>query len=359
MDIKHIASNLKAEELHPDEIYLDIRNPRFFGEDFHIAPDADPLDQKLQERVRSFIYEKFDARDLMDSIQQVGFLNMDRIVVRKYKDKYIVLEGNRRLTAIKTLLASVEKKEISLSQEILDTLEKIEVLVFDLKNGDYLEATWFLQGIRHISGIKNWGPYQQAELVNTLMNEHDMSFTDAGQAVGAGRRKTGQMFRAYRGLKQMEKDSTYGDKAYPDLFSHFEQAWVKTPIREWLEWDDTTYEFKNYNALSYFYKWITEDNPITSQKKITATEVRDKLPWVVKNDSARKKFIQDELNLDAAYGVALVEETGYKNWHTSVKNAIDNIENIPWSYTITSEDEVLLNDLVGKVVDFLGSKKKK
>jgi hypothetical protein len=357
MDIKDLAVNLKPLVKHPDEIFLDIRNPRFFGENFPVAENADPLDLKLQERVRSFVYDKFDVKDLMDSIQQVGFLTMDRIVVRAYKDKFIVLEGNRRLTAIKTLLISEEKKEISLSDEVKKTLTDLQVLHLDLDDGDYREAAWFLQGIRHISGIKDWGPYQQAELVHTLMQEHDLSFTDAGKAIGAGRKKTGQMLRAYRGLKQMERDATYGDKAYPDLFSHFEQAWAKAPLREWMEWDDETMEFKNHNALSYFYKWITEDNPITNQGKLKAQEVRDKLPLVVKNDNSRKKFIQDEFNLDTAFGVALVEETGYKNWHNSIKNAIDNVQNIPWSYEVTEEDADLLNLLVGKIKKFLESKR--
>ena len=127
------------------------------------------------------------------------------------------------------------------------------------------------------SGIRDWGPYQQAELVDRLINEHNMSFSDAGKAVGAGKRKTGQMLRAYKGLQQMQQDDTYGDKASPDLFSHFEQAWVKAPLREWLDWNEKEYKYDNANALHLFYQWITEDNQDSRQPKLKAHEVRDKI----------------------------------------------------------------------------------
>ena len=78
-------------------------------------------------------------------------LKMDRIVVRKFSDDaYIVIEGNRRLAAIKSLMAAEERREITLLDHIKDTLETIEVLLLDSENDDYEAATWFLQGIRHI-----------------------------------------------------------------------------------------------------------------------------------------------------------------------------------------------------------------
>lgn len=359
MDITHIATALKPLCVPLESLYLDIENPRFVGnKKFVIAPNADPLDMKLQEKIRKGIYEQFGINDLMDSIEQVGFLQMDRMVVRKHlEDKYIVVEGNRRLASLKTLKAAEEKKEINLQEHIRNSIQTIEVLLLDLPDDHYKEATWFLQGIRHISGIKDWGPYQQAELVNTLMNEQNMNFEKAGKAVGAGRKKAGQMLRAYKGLKQMEKDPIYGDKASPELFSHFEQAWVKNPIRMWLDWNEEDVCYKNFNNLQLFYQWIIEGIPEKDQKPVTAQEVRDKLSKIIDCEDAKKKFIGGEVNLDMAYGIALFEDEGYKNWHASVKGAIDHINNIPWNYKVTEEDITIMNELIQIITDFLSSKK--
>ncbi|MDD5271771.1 MAG: ParB/Srx family N-terminal domain-containing protein [Methylovulum sp.] len=50
----------------------------------------------------------FGINELRDTIKTLGFLPMDRIVVRKWKgmpEKYVVIEGNRRVTALKWLIA--------------------------------------------------------------------------------------------------------------------------------------------------------------------------------------------------------------------------------------------------------------
>ncbi|MEW6532035.1 MAG: ParB N-terminal domain-containing protein [Thermodesulfobacteriota bacterium] len=361
MDITKIASHLKSMELSPDVLYLDIYNPRLIGKEneIRIAKDVDPTDEKVQERVRKYIEDNFDTADLKDSIEQVGFLKMDRIVVRKHgDDAYVVIEGNRRLAAIKSLLAAEQKRELILKDHIKDTIETIEVLMLDSANDDYEEATWFLQGIRHISGIRDWGPYQQAELVDRLINEHNMSFSDAGKAVGAGRKKTGQMLRAYKGLKQMHEDPTYSDKALPELFSHFEQAWVKNSLREWLGWDEKELKYTNSNALQLFYQWITEDNQESDQPKLKAAEVRDKLSKVIGSEQARKAFVSNEANLDMAFGMALVEGKEYVNWHSAIRGAIDSIRKIPWSYVVQDTDREILKNLIKTASEFLRSKKK-
>lgn len=368
MNITDIASKLKPINIDPKMILLDTKNPRFAGEDFPIAKDADPIDEKLQDRMRKFIVDRFSVQDIIDSVEKIGFFKLDRIVVTEYKspgtksarkkqkdDKhYIVLEGNRRVAAIKTLLQSYDKKEIALTKEVLQTLNKIEALYLDIKDEkEHQQATWFLQGIRHVSGIRDWGPYQQAELIHTLTTEQKMNFTDAGKAIGAGRKRAANMLRAYKGLKQMESDPTYGDKAKPDLFSHFEQAYVKTPVRDWLGWDESQLKYSNANALQKFYKWVTEDNPDIGQKKIQAQEVRDQLSKVLQSENARNKFTSEDVNLEKAYGMACAEDAPITNISDIVQQSIKNITKIPWTYKPTEEDIKLMQQLIETIKEYL------
>lgn len=359
MELLKIGNSLTQIEVSSEQLFLDLRNPRFVGEDFPIAKKADPTGPKLQERIRNFIYKNFNVQDLIESIIQVGFLKMDRIVVTKHGEgQYIVIEGNRRTAAIKTLLKSHENKEITLSGEILDSIKNIEVLLLNCDAKDIRYATWFLQGIRHISGIKNWGPYQQAELVNTLMQEENMSFTNAGKAIGAGARKAAQMYRAYRGLKQMEKDDEFAVEAKADLFSHFEQAYIKIPIRNWLDWDESELKYRDKNNLKLFYKWITSGNDHEGQGKVKAVDVRSLLPLVIKNKEARNAFLDGDVTLEMAHGVALVSEGEYSNWHPAIKSATAQIDKIPWSYKITEKDNQLLDKLITTIEKFIKSKDK-
>lgn len=141
--------------------------------------------------------------------------------------------GNRRIAAIKWLMEEVESKGTQLSQQVADSIKKLDVLELvgeDLNIEEIKKATWFLQGLRHISGVKAWGPYQQAELI-TQFKAEGLNFTEAGQAVGISARKAGQMLRAYNALNQMQEDDEYQELAHPNLFSHFQQAIVKTQVK--------------------------------------------------------------------------------------------------------------------------------
>lgn len=359
MDLFSIGKSLTQTNVTSDQLLLDIKNPRFVGEDITISKKASPTDPIIQERIRKFIIRKFNGQDLVESISQVGFLKMDRMVVTKYgENQFIVIEGNRRTAAIKTALKAHEEKEYILPDGILDSLNNIEVLLLDCDKEDITYATWFLQGVRHISGIKNWGPYQQAELVNTLMQQENMNFTEAGKAIGAGRKRAAQMYRAYRGLKQMEKDDEFSEYAHADLFSHFEQAYIKHPVRDWLDWDEGELRYRNKNNLKHFYRWITSGNDHDKQEKLKAVDVRGLLPAVVKNKDARTAFLNGDVTLETANGMALVSEGEYSDWHPAIKSAISQINKIPWAYELTDNDDKLLSDLVKTIEKFKESRAK-
>jgi hypothetical protein len=172
-----------------------------------------------------------------------------------------------------------------------------------------------------------------------------------------GRKKAGQMLRAYKGLKQMEYDSDYGKNASPDLFSHFEQAYVKAPIREWLEWDEETAEYKNKNHLKLFYRWITDGIPEIDQRAFKAQEVRDRLPEVLANDETRRMLVEERASLESVYGIASFIKGGYSNWHYSITNAIEAMEKIPWRYELTEDDKNLLDKLNEIINEFLAKYK--
>src|SRR5258707_216024 len=94
------------------ELLLDPNNPRFasLGQRLDVVPELRFSEAKVQQQT----YDKmktvrFDVAELRDTIKNLGFLPMDRIVVRPWKvpdrkGKYVVVEGNRRVTALKWLV---------------------------------------------------------------------------------------------------------------------------------------------------------------------------------------------------------------------------------------------------------------
>lgn len=99
------VNDLEVISTEIDNIFLDPNNPRFWEDSSsRIVPDSKIMDDKTQLRAFESM-QSFGIDDLYANILRNGFLPLDRIVVREIKceaGKYVVVEGNRRLTALLT-----------------------------------------------------------------------------------------------------------------------------------------------------------------------------------------------------------------------------------------------------------------
>ena len=297
---------LQLIALQAEKIFLDIFNPRFSGEieSPKFNDDTKYNDQKAQELTRRYLVAKHGAGTLADSIIRVGFLKIDRIIVRKITSGvYVVVEGNRRLAAVKTILGDVRRKVLVLSEAILDSLIEIEVLELNNTGEAAVKAASLLQGIRHISGVRNWGPYHQGKLVHTLVEDEGLNFSEAALSVGLSPSRVSALLRGYYGLRQMQNDLSFGAYADISLFSHFEQAYLKIPIRKWLDWDDKIKEYCNVSALRFFYSHISNNPEMPAKEVLRANEIRDLLPAVLENEKAKQIYLNNKAALSDAYAI--------------------------------------------------------
>ncbi len=172
--MQNLVNSLSSLKVTLDDLLLDPNNPRFseLGEGFSDIPESRFADDKVQKNA----FEKmrnaaFDVAELRDTIKTLGFLPMDRIVVRRVKaaekTKYVVIEGNRRITAIKWLMQLHDIGKETFTEGELDNLTNLECLVLDDSIAP-AAASLILPGLRHVSGIKEWGPYQKAKAIHAL-----------------------------------------------------------------------------------------------------------------------------------------------------------------------------------------------
>ena len=113
--------------------------------------------------------------ELIASIGENGFYEAEALLVVKAKDddnRYVVVEGNRRLAALRLLLnpekAPVKKASI---KEMVDAAiskpEEVPVLVYE-KHEDVLDYL----GYRHITGVQQWDSLAKASYLKTLYDYH-------------------------------------------------------------------------------------------------------------------------------------------------------------------------------------------
>jgi hypothetical protein len=249
---------LQPENVNMENIIVDPNNPRFFDLDDWGTPV--PQEMFASEIIQDEALRKLRGRqlgrveDLKNSIRVNGYIPAEQIIVKPYvfaEGKYVVVEGNRRVAAIKMILT--EEPLTTEEGQLQEALGSLLVLVYtptgDSNVDKRNEIT--LQGIRHVAGPKEWGAYQKANLVVQLHDELGQSFDNIDKSVGLGPRVTARYYRAYKALQQMQQDEEFGRLAGPHRFTLFEEAIRRPSIRTWLGWNDNSNRFTNEAKWSH------------------------------------------------------------------------------------------------------------
>lgn len=352
-----ISDFLSPINLSLDQLLLDPNNPRFseLGEALNSIPEARFAEEKIQsatkEKMKSSI---FDVSELKDTIKTVGFLPMDRIVVRKWngtspdtKDRYVVIEGNRRVTALKWLIDLHDNGKETFTQGQLDNFTKLDALILDDKVAPET-ATLILPGLRHVSGVKEWGAYQKAKAVHAL-RKAGLSPQEAAQSLGLSTRAANTSFRCFLALEQMRADDEFGEYATPKMYSYFEEVLKRPDVKLWLNWSDDGEQFLNQERLKEFYGWmVPSDEEDASPKLPEAKSVRD-LGIIVKDEQALNVFRSPDGSLSRA--LAKYEVDHPEDWFPKVLAASNAIQGLtPDTLRKMNEQSVTaLQDLTSKI----------
>lgn len=323
----NLATLLKPIIVRLDDLLLDANNPRFseLGEELSTIPEGRFADEKVQANTFDKMRDPmFDVAELRDTIKTIGFLPMDRVVVRRWKGnsespKYVVVEGNRRVTALKWLKNLHEIGKETFDNDRLANLLEIECL---LLNSDLApaSATLILPGLRHVSGIKEWGPYQKAKAVHALRSS-GLSPQEAAQSLGLATRMANSAYRCFVALENMKADEEVGEFTEPRMYSYFEEIFKRPAVKNWLVWSDEEGGFTEKERLAEFYSWMIpdmDDDVPTSPKLPEAKSVRD-LAQIITDESALNVLRSPEGNLSRA--LARYEVDHPQDWCPKILSA--------------------------------------
>ena len=169
---------MQEERIEIRNLLLDPNNPRFaqsFGATARVADDAvEGLQKQVLNRFRRNSPAEsdgfFDIDDLWNSMSIIGFVPIDRIVVRKLadSDKYLVIEGNRRIATAQLLLTKDDVEpnpDKRLGAKITDSLKAVEALVLETEGKDQHEIEHrvsVILGLRHFGSVLPWSPLPKA-----------------------------------------------------------------------------------------------------------------------------------------------------------------------------------------------------
>jgi hypothetical protein len=315
-----------------DDILLDPNNPRFadISEDSLNVPESRYSDPVVQEEAyKKMLHPKFDVLTLAKSVETVGFIPVDNIVVKKLGDtnKYVIVEGNRRSTAIKYLIKEFQRGQSILTDEKINELKNLDVLEIDplTASNDYFGMV--IQGIRNVSGIKEWDAYQKAQFINNMIDKGKEPGT-ISKMLGMQVKDVNRYYKTYSAMMQFKQDEEYGSYFKNSLFSYFDELVKKPALRSYFRWNEDTFHFDNIDAIRRFYDWLTPDE----EGNLTFSDAKEirKLADLV-NDPPASNFLDDK-NLQK--GINYVESKTFNKVVTfdecmnKINSAIDAFKNI-------------------------------
>lgn len=186
-------------EIELEKLRFDIQNPRL------------PLrlqGVKDENKVIDYMVKYGNILELMLSIAETGYSDAEPLLVVMEKDgTYTVVEGNRRLSALKLLNnpALTKVRVQSIKNIIADAKYVPDVIPCILypKRKDVLDYL----GYRHITGVKDWGALEKARYLEQLYQIHikdtsaDEIYRKLAKIIGS---RSDYVFKLHTALKLYE-----------------------------------------------------------------------------------------------------------------------------------------------------------
>lgn len=206
---------------HLDRLLLDPNNYRFIDKaEYRFISDEELSDPRIQQRTQNFLIgnKNSNISDLISSFKSNGYLDIDQIQVKAVEDKYVVLEGNRRVATLKYLYEEFKKgNDVGALQESdFKSIDLVEIV------GEDPAQHLITMGLHHISGKKRWSAVNEAQLIQDLITKHGKNETEICNSLGIS---TTALRRSSRTLALVQdyKSSDYGDQFVSSMYSSLRQ----------------------------------------------------------------------------------------------------------------------------------------
>src|SRR5665213_879144 len=225
----------KVVPMPVDQLILDPDNPRLASSD----AGSDP------KQLVKYMWEEMAVDEVALSIAANGFFHEEPLLVipsdksKKEGDrqKYIVVEGNRRLCAV-MLLRDPKLREFvkatdlpHLTAKEVESLKELPVSLYDNR-----EDLWEYFGFRHINGPKAWDAEPKAKYVATVHEKYKVALADIARKIGDQHSYVKRIYRGFVLLEQAEKVGFDREdrKANRFNFSHLYTAADQQPYQKFL-----------------------------------------------------------------------------------------------------------------------------
>lgn len=266
---------MNSETIIPVEVSdltFDLKNPRL--------PEFDLTDNATEADVIKVLWEAMDVEELVMSIAASGFFPHEPLIVAEEDGRNIVIEGNRRLAAVKVLLNPQIAEDLNadiptITKRAKSALKELPTVPGTRKNA------WRYIGFKHVNGPAKWSSYAKSRYIADVHKKFDVKLEDIAKQIGDTHRTVQRLFRGLMVIEQAERLKIFNRN---DRWqSHFSFSHLHTGL--------------GYSGISTFIGLRPETDedpePVPSEKKEELRELclwmygskREEMPPVIKKQN--------------------------------------------------------------------------
>ena len=321
---------MSFQVLNIDDLEFDKQNPRL----------PTTVSTKESEIIK-YLATKTGIEDLMISIGENGFFDGEAIVATAKNGKYTVLEGNRRLVALRLLqdpgLAGNRRSIAKASEDAKKQPTKIPAYIVNSRD----DALQYL-GFRHISGVQRWDPLAKARYLKSLFNrtssdkpsvEPEERCREVAREIGSKRdavRRSLDALAAYEAIEDRDFFDIDGLDEGSFRFGTFYTAIANAEIASFVgvreEDGSATHPIANPKSLKKeplkeLTEWMFKKDDQGSTRLGESRNI-PKLSAVIENSNALEELRQG-VSLESAYSATIDNK---KEFLRDIVKAIENLK---------------------------------
>jgi hypothetical protein len=293
-----------------DLLYVQIANLRLDPNNPRLPP---AYQGGTQEQLAEILEIGFEAILVAESMAVSGYFHEEPLLVIDGTSEgyeagtFVVVEGNRRLTAllgltrgdVRSRFSSAEKWDLAAERSRIVSSTEIPVVLHPNRHSTYRQVAR-----AHVIGKLGWQPRSQALFIANRVDE-GQSFESVAELLGLKKAKVADMYRDQAVVKQMA-DIGIDTKPIENSFSSITVAMSSTKIRDFigaplgtqLSPGSDPIPLEKIGALKETVEWIFGSDDV--DPVITDTRQISKLGNVIASEVGLNALRSGE-SLDAAY----------------------------------------------------------
>lgn len=211
----------EQDHISPDKLNFDPDNPRFIDSEFEDEIDI------IRE-----LYEQVDVDELIQTILSAGYIDFEPLIVLRTGN--VVLEGNRRLAALRLIEDSSLRKKLQINLPKISDPKPLPETVRVFWVDDRLEARSYI-GFKHINGPFKWDALAKAKYAATWY-ESGGDIGTISRTLGDNHNTVRRLVNGWFALQQAINDgfdlAQISKKNFS--FSHLYTALTRASVRDFL-----------------------------------------------------------------------------------------------------------------------------